>query len=75
VTFEAGNVVELHRSLDQELIAIFRKASLECPVCGEFLLHRSDGIGCLQCGLELLDAAASHESLRPTVSETAPHVS
>ena len=43
----------LHRTLDQELIAIFRGASLECPVCSEFLLHRSDGIGCPQCGLEL----------------------
>jgi uncharacterized protein (DUF983 family) len=43
----------LHRTLDQELIAIVRGASLECPVCGEFLLHRADGIGCPQCGLEL----------------------
>jgi ribosomal protein S27AE len=46
-------VVGLHRTLDQELIAILRRASLECPVCGEFLLHRADGIGCPQCGLEL----------------------
>jgi predicted RNA-binding Zn-ribbon protein involved in translation (DUF1610 family) len=46
-------VVGLHRTLDQELIAILRGASLECPVCGEFLLHRADGIGCPQCGLEL----------------------
>jgi Zn finger protein HypA/HybF involved in hydrogenase expression len=43
----------LHRTLDQELVAILRRASLECLVCGEFLLHRSDGIGCPQCGLEL----------------------
>ncbi len=47
------NVVGLHRTLDQELIAILRGASLECPVCGEFLLHRVDGIGCPQCGLEV----------------------
>ena len=46
-------VVGLHRTLDQELIAILRGASLECLVCGEFLLHRADGIGCPQCGLEL----------------------
>jgi uncharacterized protein (DUF983 family) len=46
-------VVGLHRTLDQELIAILRGASLECPICGEFLLHRADGIGCPQCGLEL----------------------
>jgi predicted RNA-binding Zn-ribbon protein involved in translation (DUF1610 family) len=53
------NTVEaLHRSLDQELVAILRGASLECPVCGEFLLHRVDGIGCPECGLELGDEAA-----------------
>jgi ribosomal protein S27AE len=47
------SVETLYRTLDQELVAILRRASLECPVCGEFLLHRSDGIGCPQCGLEL----------------------
>ena len=47
------SVTSLHRTLDQELIAILRGASLECPVCGEFLLHRADGIGCPLCGLEL----------------------
>jgi hypothetical protein len=46
-------ITALHRTLDQELIAILRGASLECPVCSEFLLHRADGIGCPQCGLEL----------------------
>jgi predicted RNA-binding Zn-ribbon protein involved in translation (DUF1610 family) len=46
-------VESLHRTLDQELVAILRGASLECPVCGEFLLHRADGIGCPQCGLEV----------------------
>ena len=50
-------VVGLHRSLDQELVAILRRASLECPVCSEFLLHRSDGIGCPECGLEIGEAA------------------
>ena len=46
-------VVGLHRTLDQELIAILRRANLECPICGEFLLHRRDGIGCPECGLEI----------------------
>ena len=53
----------LHRTLDQELVAILRRASLECPVCGEFLLHRADGIGCPQCGLELQGGAALGEQL------------
>jgi len=58
VTVEA-----LHRTLDQELIAILRGASLECPVCGEFLLHRADGIGCPQCGLEVAVSQAREASL------------
>ena len=53
----------LHRTLDQELVAILRRASLECPVCGEFLLHRSDGIGCPQCGLELQGETVAVERL------------
>ncbi len=48
----------LHRTLDQELSAILRGASLECPLCGEFLLHRADGIGCPECGLEIGREAA-----------------
>ncbi len=57
------NVASLHRTFDQELIAILRRASLECPVCGEFLLHRADGIGCPQCGLELHGEATAAERL------------
>jgi ribosomal protein L37AE/L43A len=52
-------VQALHRTLDQELVTILRRASLECPVCGEFLLQRSDGIGCPECGLELGGEAAA----------------
>ena len=57
------NVEALYRSLDQELVAILRKASLECPVCGEFLLHRADGIGCPECGLEIAADTAAAERL------------
>ena len=57
-------VLGLHRTLDQELVAILRRASLECPVCGEFLLHRADGIGCPQCGLELQAEIVAAERLR-----------
>jgi len=46
-------LVALSRTLDQELAAIVRGASLECLVCGEFLLHRADAIACLECGCEL----------------------
>ena len=43
-------VAPLNRTLDQELSALVRGASLECLVCGEFVLHRADGIGCPECG-------------------------
>ena len=60
MTVETLLVQPLHRSLDQELVAILRRVSLECPVCGEFLLHRADGIGCGECGLEIQgDATAA----------------
>ena len=36
-------IVALNRTLDQELLALMRGASLECPVCGEFVLHTGGG--------------------------------
>ena len=36
-------IVTLNRTLDQELMALMRGASLECPACGEFVLHRGRG--------------------------------
>jgi len=39
------------RTLDQELIALLRGASLECLVCGEFVMHARDGaVFCPECG-------------------------
>ena len=50
----ATSLASLHRTLDQELLALLRGASFECPICGEFVLHRADGtIGCGDCGAEL----------------------
>ena len=52
-------VAYLNRTLDQELTAILRGASLECLVCGEFLLHASRGvIACPECGSSLVDGLA-----------------
>ena len=46
----------LHRSLDQELTALVRGASLECLLCGEFVLHARGGvIACPECGSSLAD--------------------
>ena len=42
-------VQPLHRTLEQELFALLRGASLECPVCGEFVLHERSKINCPEC--------------------------
>ena len=52
-------IVALNRSLDQELLALMRGASLECLVCGEFVLHTPAGIFCPQCGTRFGSAAES----------------
>ena len=45
--------VTLHRTLDQELLALFRGVSLECLVCGEFVMHTGGAILCTECGASL----------------------
>ena len=47
------NVAPLSRTLDQELLALMRGASLECLVCGEFVLRRPHAIACPECGAAL----------------------
>ncbi|HVD66518.1 MAG TPA: hypothetical protein VNB65_06445 [Gaiellaceae bacterium] len=56
-------IVPFNRSLDQELLAVMRGASLECPVCGEFLLHAGEAIVCPECGARLEAAAESRLQL------------
>ena len=52
-----SSVAPLNRTLEQELRALLRGVSLECLVCGEFVLHRADGIACPECGAEYGEAA------------------
>ena len=53
-------VESLNRTLEQELFALLRGASLECLVCGEFVLHRRGDICCPECGTTVTrDQAAS----------------
>ena len=59
-------IAPLHRTLEQELTALLRGASLECPVCGEFVLHEGPSVRCPECGMRLhgrLGQAASDERL------------
>ena len=43
------DVAPLNRSLDQELAALIRGVSLECLVCGEFVLHVRGALACPEC--------------------------
>jgi Zn finger protein HypA/HybF involved in hydrogenase expression len=51
-----SEVAPFHRSLEQELQALLRGVSLECLVCGEFVLHAGGMITCPECGSSLRGA-------------------
>jgi len=52
------------RTLEQELAALLRGASLECLVCGEFVMHARAGVVfCPECGSQLGGADAGQSEL------------
>ena len=57
------NVAALHRTLDQELAALLRGASLECLTCGEFVMHARGSVFCPECGGQLADEGALEAEL------------
>jgi len=57
-----SGIAPLHRTLEQELFAVLRGASLECPVCGEFVLHEGTLVRCPECGMRLHGRAGGAES-------------
>ncbi len=62
------NVASFNRTLDQELAALLRGASLECLVCGEFVMHaRGGSVFCPECGGQLGDEDALESGLESTV--------
>ena len=62
------NVASFNRTLDQELVALLRGASLECLVCGEFVMHaRGGSVFCPECGSQLGDEDALESGLECTV--------
>jgi uncharacterized Zn finger protein (UPF0148 family) len=61
-----GVVAPLHRTLDQELSALLRGASLECLACGEFVMHaRGGAVFCPECGSQLGSEAALAAGVAP----------
>ncbi len=57
-----SEVAPLHRTLEQELQALLRGVSLECLVCGEFVLHAGGMITCRECGSTLRPEAGSENT-------------
>jgi uncharacterized Zn finger protein (UPF0148 family) len=55
----SADVTPLAQTLDQELAALLRGASLECLACGEFVMHRAGAIVCPECGSRLRDGVAA----------------
>jgi len=51
-----ATLVPLHRTLEQELQALARGVSMECLVCGEFLLRKGPSLACPECGSVLRGA-------------------
>jgi len=48
-----SGIAPIHRTLEHELLALLRGASLECPVCAEFVLHDGSVVRCPECGMTL----------------------
>ena len=61
------SVTSLARTLDQELLALVRGASLECLVCGEFVLHLNGVLACPECRSLLVEGGEIPEVELPSV--------
>ena len=58
-----SDLASLHRTLEQELAALARGVSLECLVCGEFVLWTGGAIVCPECGARLEGVTAPEVQL------------
>ena len=58
-------VTPIARSLDQELLALSRGASLECLCCGEFVMRLRGVLACPECRSLLADGHELPEVVLP----------
>ena len=63
------SVAALNRTLEQELFALLRGASLECLVCGEFVLQVNGAFACPECGSILAEGRDLPELELPSVMQ------
>ncbi len=57
-----SDLLSFNRTLEQELLALSRGVSLECLVCGEFVLHRGRVRACPECGSVLRESGDPAEA-------------
>jgi Zn finger protein HypA/HybF involved in hydrogenase expression len=57
-----SSVAPFHRTLEQELQALLRGASMECLVCGEFVLHAGGMVTCPECNSSLREDLGQEET-------------
>ena len=60
-------IAPLNRTLDQEILALARGASLECLVCGEFVLRLRGRVECPECGARLAEEEVAEAGLQLTL--------
>ena len=61
-------VTPLARTLDQELLALCRGASLECLCCGEFVMRLRGVLACPECRSLLVDGRQIPEVVLPRMA-------
>ena len=63
-------VSPLARTLDHELLALLRGASLECLVCGEFVMRFPAALACPECRSIVAEGIEVPELELPAVGDT-----
>ena len=61
----SSEVTSIARTLDQELLALSRGASLECLTCGEFVMRLRGVLACPECRSLLADGREVPEVVLP----------
>ena len=67
----SADVTQLARTLDHELLALARGASLECLCCGEFVMRLRGVLACPECRSLLADGREVPEVVLPRVGSAA----
>ena len=70
----SSEVTSFARTLDQELLALSRGASLECLACGEFVMHvrgaHGLAIACPECKSILAEGHEVPQLALPSIAQT-----